>query len=327
MRRAGIRLANIGLFVLACFLLASIANQFAAAGLGAAPLPAAAPATHAAPPKPTWEARSIIIDRNLFGSRGDAEVVVEVVEPVEELEETALPLLLLGTASTEDPTTARAAISNKSRNRHEVVRIGDRLKSHPRVEVLVIEPGRVVLKNGPKREELTLEKRDLAVKKIPPAVAPRQAAAPPPSRNASRSRRARIARGSSGAPGGAPPARNVIAENLKRLAEQAETPPPVAETGSAGSGANLLSEAMLRPEYEGTQMVGVSLSSIEPGSPLDQLGLEDGDRVTQINGLQLNTPSALQKIAAAISSADRISITVNGKPRVVDTGRIADFQP
>ncbi|MED5261986.1 MAG: type II secretion system protein N [Myxococcota bacterium] len=319
MRTAGIRLANAGLFVLACFLLASIANQFAAAGLGAAPLPAAPPATHTAPPRPSWEARSIIIDRNLFGSRGDAEVVVEVVEPVEELEETALPLLLLGTASTEDPTTARAAISNKSRNRYEVVRIGDRLKSHPRVEVLVIEPRRVVLKNGPKREELTLEKRDLAVKKIQPVVAPPKAAAPPPSRSASRSRRAQIARGSLKAPGDAPPRRNAIAENLERLARQVEpTAPPAAD---------ILLKAVVQPEYEGTQMVGISLSSIEPGSPLDQLGLEDGDRVSQINGLQLNTPSALQRIAAAISSADRISITVNGEPRVVDTSRIADSQP
>ena len=319
MRRAGIRLANIGLFVLACFLLASIANQFAAAGLGAAPLPSTPPATPTAPPRPTWEARSIIIDRNLFGSRGEAEVVVAVVEPVEELEETALPLLLLGTASTEDPTTARAAISNKSRNRHEVVRIGDRLKSHPQVEVLVIEPRRVVVKNGPKREELTLERRDLAVKKIQPAVAPPQAAAPPPSRNASRSRRARISRGSLRTPDSAPPERNAIAENLERLARQVEPSGPPA--------VDLLSRAVVKPEYEGTQMVGVSLSSIEPGSPLDQLGLEDGDRVSQINGLQLNDPSALQKIAAAISTADRISITVNGEPRVVDTGRIADFQP
>ncbi|MED5419324.1 MAG: hypothetical protein VYA27_11515, partial [Verrucomicrobiota bacterium] len=208
---------------------------------------------------------------------------------------------------------------NKSRNRHEVVQIGDRLKSHPRVEVLVIEPRRVVVQNGPKKEELTLEKRDLAVEKIQPTALPPQASAPPPSQSASRSRRARMARNASTKPAVAPQPRNAIAENLTRLAEQAE---------SAGlPAADLLSKAVVKPEYEGTQMVGVSLSSIEPGSPLDQLGLEDGDRVSQINGLQLNDPSALQKITAAISSSDQISIIVNGEPRVVDAGRIADFQP
>ena len=322
MRRAGIRLANVCLFVLACFLLASIANQFAAAGLGAAPLAAAPAVIHTLPPRVAWEDRSVIIDRNLFGSRGDAEVVVEVVEPVEELEESALPLLLLGTASTDDPTTARAAISNKSRNRHEVVQIGDRLESHPRVEVLVIEPRRVVLQNGPKREELTLEKRDLAVKKILPPAPPPQASAPPPSRSASRSRRARKAQAPSANPVVAPQSRNALAENLKRLAEQAEEPQPVSAWA-----ADLLSKAMIKPEYEGQQMVGVSLSSIEPGSPLERLGLEDGDRVSQINGIQLNDPSALQKIAAAISNSSRISIIVNGEPRVIDTDQIAKFQP
>ena len=113
-----------------------------------------------------------------------------------------------------------------------------------------------------------------------------------------------------------------VAADLKRLAEQAQASP-----GIAAPAGNLLANARIKPEYDGERMVGISFSAIQPGSPLDQIGLEDGDRVSQINGLELDDPSALQKIATALSASDRISITVNGQPRVVDTGQIADLQP
>lgn len=318
MRRAGIRFANVCLFVLACFLVASIVNQFAAAGLEVPARAVAPKATYTLPPRAAWETRTIIIDRNLFGSRAEPEVVVEVVEPIENLEETKLPLLLLGTASTDNPTIAQAAVSNKSRNSHEVVQIGDRLKSHPNVEVVSIEPRRIVLQNGPKREELTLENRGLILSnRIPPQTSA-PTPAPRPSRNASRANRSRRAQPLSNSPLAAPAPRNVLAENLQRLAKPEISPASITD---------LMSQATMTPEYEGRQMVGVSISAIQPGSHLDLMGLKAGDRVSRINGIQLDDPRSLQKVARAATPAESISIVVNGEPKIVPTGPTSKTKP
>ena len=196
MRRIAIRVGNALLFVLACFLVASVINRFAAAGLAVQAIAVFAVAPAPVPAPARWADRTVIAERNLFGSRAQPVAVVEVVVD-EKLEETRLPLMLLGTAATSDPATARAAISNKSRNRHQVVRVGDHLKQHPKVEVILIEARRVVLQNGAKREEMLLENRELVSRtsSAPSANPASTGKAPPtlrgPRGNSGRARKAR----------------------------------------------------------------------------------------------------------------------------------------
>ena len=69
MRQYGIRIANVALFTLCSFLMASLFNQFAAAVLiparatpeNAVELATIAPAS--------WGERSIVVERNMFGSK------------------------------------------------------------------------------------------------------------------------------------------------------------------------------------------------------------------------------------------------------------------
>ena len=155
MRQFGIRAISAVFFVASCFLVASMATQWAADSLYA-PGVTAAPAVAEIPPgTPSWEARKPILDRNLFGARlsGGEEPVEEVVE---EVEETKLPLILLATIAAIETDLSRAAIHDQRSRVDEVVRPGDTLESHPDVTVDRIERGRVVLLNRGRREELTL---------------------------------------------------------------------------------------------------------------------------------------------------------------------------
>ncbi|MCH7708319.1 MAG: hypothetical protein IH884_07500, partial [Myxococcales bacterium] len=93
---------NAGLLVLCCFLVANTANTVFASLLTPAPDPALPAALGSAPTKMSWEDRQVILDRNLFGSKLVATAVPEL-DPLADLEETGLPLQLIGTLATLDP--------------------------------------------------------------------------------------------------------------------------------------------------------------------------------------------------------------------------------
>ena len=315
MRRVGIRIANALLFVLVCLLLASIVNQLSAAALAvpAAPLSSVSETLATAPA--TWDERNGIVKRNLFGSTAVVVILPPPEKPQEKLEETRLPVLLLGTAATSDPLTARAAISNKSRNFHEVVRVGDRLQKHNQVEVSVIEPGRVVLLNGKRREELILDEKSL----VPTPAKVTRAAPKPRARPQSRPRAGRKAPRA--------PAES-LSKKPSQLSKTLEDLARHKNLSASGSGAStFLKDVSFEPEFEGDQMVGVVLSSLPPGSPLAKLGLKKGDRVSQINGVAMTDPSALQQVAALIAQSGELRATVNGRPVVLKLDQIAELNP
>ena len=153
----GIRVVNLLLFTLSCFLVANIINQMGAFSL----VPIESPAFR--PPLPTantarpWSERKQILDRNLFGAQVVEEQILPEPEPEEELAKTSLPIRLLGTVSSEDQIVASAAIENTQDRLHQVVRVGHTLDKLANVFVLRIDRGRVVLLNGARHEELLLD--------------------------------------------------------------------------------------------------------------------------------------------------------------------------
>jgi len=277
MATIGIRLANAVLFVLSCSVVANVISDVGASVLVPTRLPSAAPAHVEAPASPRWQDRQVILDRNLFGAQVVDEPIADEPEPDQNLEETKLPLKLLGTIASEDQRVASAAIEDTSSRQHEVVKVGDHLASHSQVEVERIDRGRVVLLNGGKREVLTLDEEGAAV--LASARAPRRATAA----SRRRERRSRVTRDS-------------VKDRLQDLADQ---------EGPRGPAA-LFSQARILPKYENGAMVGIELTKIKDDSLYQKVGLQDGDILTSVNGVPIDNPAATAEVLRNLQSAQEL---------------------
>ena len=205
--------------------------------------------------------------------------------PVEDLEETKLPLKLLGTAASDDPALSSAAIQDLSSRKHEVIRIGSQLEGHSGVQVAAIERKRVILDNSGRREELLLDED--------------AAATPTADRSRSRSRSTRRAR-----PTPVPQASSPsISDRLKEIE---------ATRLGGRSTARLFSEARILPKYEDGQLVGVQLNNIKEGSLYERLGIVDGDTITELNGIQINDAAASAQVLSQFTEAEEFNIVVRG---------------
>ena len=74
--------------------------------------------------------------------------------------------------------------------------------------------------------------------------------------------------------------------------------------------ASLFSQARILPKYEDGRMVGVQLNSIKSGSLFEEIGIESGDVITKLNGIQIDSPEQSAKILAEFSQAEEFDVTV-----------------
>jgi general secretion pathway protein C len=84
--------------------------------------------------------------------------------------------------------------------------------------------------------------------------------------------------------------------------------------------AEFMRTARIVPEKEGDKVVGIRLFGIRPDSLLGSLGLENGDRLSSINGFEMTDPQKALEAYARLRSADRLTVNVNrkGKPMNID---------
>jgi general secretion pathway protein C len=273
-------LVNLALAVLACFLLAQSVNSVFAALLAAPPAgdPVAEPEGAAAGSRP-WSDREIILSRNLFNASTLSPAPGSLAE-AEVLEATELPLTLLGTAAVDDPELSWAAIEDRDSQQTLVLRIGDSVRSQ--AQLRRIERKRIVLEEKGALRELAL------VEAEGPSLAPTPgpAAGRPPRRAAARAARQRP---------------------MPSLPQMATAP----EEGPR-SPARLFSEARILPKYEAGQMVGVQVSAIKPGSLFEQMGIQDGDVITELNGIRIDSPEQSAKILLELGKTEAFTVQVEG---------------
>jgi len=286
--RIAVWAVNTALFVLCCFLAAGLIN----AGIGEW----LAPPVEAPPTRPVveatvsreWSDRQSILDRNLFQvstllpATPVAEVAPEVTE--EELEATRLPLKLLGTVAALDQSAAYAAVDDQQNHKQIVVRVNDKLLD--KATVLRIERRRIVLQNGAKREELALDEEDA----VPVATTRR----PSPVAAA------------------ANPAANDLRERIKRLSESSFQVDREQVEETMRNPAELFSEARILPKYDNGQMTGVQLSSIKPGSLFEEIGIQNGDTVTQVNGITISSPQDSAALLKELTESTDFQVHVQG---------------
>ena len=266
---------NVALAALACFLVAQSVNSVLAALLASVP---SGDPTAEAPAAPAlsraWTDREIILTRNLFNASTLTPASALAVTE-EDLEATQLPLTLLGTAAAELPELSWAAIEDRESQQTLTLRIGDSVRNQ--AQVRRIERKRIVLEEKGALRELALEE---------PADLP-TTQTPPPQVRASRL-----------------PSRRPMAPPLPQLASGADE--------GARSPARLFSEARILPKYDAGQMVGVQVSAIKPGSLFEKMGIEDGDVITELNGMRIDSPEQSAKILLELTRSESFTIQVNG---------------
>ena len=211
-----------------------------------------------------------ILERNLFGAQlaGEAQILEATSEPVAR---TKLPLRLLGTAAATEETRSRAAIEDEKTRKHIVVAVGDFLEGHRGVRVEAIERTRVILDNAGRPEELLLFEDQPALPRPVPPV--RQARRTP-------------------APG-----EGNVRDRLAKIA------------GEGGDGiSKLLSQARITPFYKDGQILGMKVDAIQSGSVFETAGLQNGDVITEVNGIVIDRQEATPAVLEELMNADTIEI-------------------
>ena len=278
--------ANAVLFVVACLLAADTANAVFAAIVLPPPARHAEAGNVESLAAPDWSDRQIILDRNVFAS----STLAPPLSPTDaeaNLEATQLPLTLLGTAASQDPRLAWAAIQDRSSRSTLIVGVGGSIQE--KATVVRIERQRVVLLEDGVHRELAFEENELK---------PRLASAAPAMPSGPAARRSQ-------AMGRAAERRQT---RLQRLSENTYEVPPEDVQAVMTNPAELLSQARILPKYDQGQMRGVQISQIKPGSLFEQMGLQEGTLITSINGVPIDSPEQSALVLQQLSAGGPIQV-------------------
>jgi general secretion pathway protein C len=294
MSRFVIWIVNGALFVLCCFLTASLINGWVGEWLSASPAGAAGPVVAKGRTGRDWSDRKTILDRNLFQVstlQPEAEPEPEP-DPEAQLEATRLPLKLLGTVATSNPKSAWAAVEDTTKRERLAVRPQDKLLD--KATVVRIERRRIVLENGGRREELALDE---------------EGAPGAPARVAGRRATAAIVDSAS------------LEARVRQLSEERFEVQREQVNEAVRNPAELFSQARILPKYENGAMTGVQVNSIQPGSLFEEIGIRDGDVVTQVNGIVVTSPQDSAALLQELTQSNQFEVTVlgaDGQPRTLN---------
>jgi general secretion pathway protein C len=253
----------------------------------AGPLAQQAPLTH----------YEIINKRNIFNATPPSDTpeptrAAEPPPPPLEVPATPLPLKLVGIIAGKQAQAPRFAIieSTGSPPGQAVYQVGDSVQQ---VFIVDILPGCVVLDRGGGQQKLCFEK-DAGSAPAPGATPRAAAVAPAPASQPGDAGAADIVRVDTGT---WQVRREKLLENF-------------ANVGS------LSSQATVTPYFVQGQQLGFRLSRLRTGSVLQQIGLQEGDVLQQVNGLDIHTPQeALQAYQQLqTESTMRLSILRNNSP-------------
>ncbi|WP_232379925.1 type II secretion system protein GspC [Polyangium fumosum] len=83
---------------------------------------------------------------------------------------------------------------------------------------------------------------------------------------------------------------------------------------------DLLGAARLVPVREGDRIAGMRVSGVRPGSLPSMLGLQNGDRLDNINGFEMGDLTKMMEAFARLRAADRLDVRIvrGGKPMSIE---------
>lgn len=199
--------------------------------------------------------------------------------------QSALPLRLLATMESDDPTWSMATIQDVETNRLGPYTANEQVR--PGVTILAVERGRVVLLNQGRREFITLGAE-------PPKVTAQPKAKPEPEPRK---------RGKSVAIEGAEQAIDCANENSctvdRAFVEKLMANPT-----------QLMTQARMFPVTKDGETQGFRVSGIKNGSLATMIGLKNGDVVSEINGAKLGTIDDALAMYQKLRRASHLTVTV-----------------
>lgn len=280
-----------GLLVLAiAYTIAGIGVRFAVDYI---PIPE--PKPRAAPMQPRQQAPATVADYQVILARNLlAAKVEEAPPPVEpgsnEPAKATIQATLLGTVAGPEKY-AFAVVQAQGKN--EVVRIGEKIAGS--AEVLEIHRGRIVIMNNGRKEELSMYDEK---------ALPGNAEAP------SRPEPAMLVPTPSGAPTGQP---EVAVRQTGDTSFEIDRNDFERQTENLGP---LLTQARVVPHFENGAINGYKIFAIKPDSLYMKIGLENGDVIQNINGIQVDSPEkALQMFQSLRTEKNfTISLSRNNSP-------------
>ncbi len=99
---------------------------------------------------------------------------------------------------------------------------------------------------------------------------------------------------------------------LERLAEQRISLSRQDVQEAARNPASIFSQARILPKYEDGEMVGVQVNSIKPGSMLEDIGLQNGDTISEFNGIRIRSPEDSTEVLKELAGSSEFTVVVTG---------------
>lgn len=227
-------------------------------------------------------------DQPLLASAGVAMDVGEV--------QSKLPLRLLATMESDDPTWSMATIQDVETNRLGPFSANEQVR--PGVTILAVERGRVVLLNQGRREFISLG-----------AEPPKPSATPKASKPAAE-------------PKGKPSGKSVAIEGAEQAIDCANENSCTVDRAFVeklmANPRQLMSQAKMFPVTKDGETQGFRVSGIRSGSLATMLGLKNGDVVSEINGAKLGTIDDALAMYQKLRRASHLSVTVERGGAVIN---------
>jgi general secretion pathway protein C len=255
----------------------SLVNGIPAAKHAAKPVAQAAPAVYT---KQVEE----ILKRNIFCSTCPPILPVPVTPGapvVPELQRTSLPLKLLAimyAPAPADPRWSMAIIRDNDAKTAGPYSIGSKLRE---ATVSEIDEVKVYLDFGGGR----IEYLELLDRPTPPPGAPAPVAAAP-----------------------ADPFAAELDKGIKKVGENRYEVQHSTLDALLGNMGALSRAARIVPEMRDGKSIGFRLFSIKPDGPFGKIGLQNGDVISAINGLEMNSPDKALEVYTKLKTANHLSV-------------------
>jgi|SRR5271168_146237 general secretion pathway protein C len=252
--------------------------------------PASAPVSQANPP--LFDDRAIhrprvayqeIVNRDIFNIAPPPEEHAPVVEEID------LHLDLIGVSTTTSGKPPYAIISNRM-GEQNVYSLGEMIPDAGKL--VEVDPDRVFIDHNGTRVALNLPKNVM-----PGPVEGVQPIAPPPVDDTA----------SDAEP---------YDPNVEDLGDNHYRIPRDSLDHSVNNLSELLTQIRAIPNIQNGRTNGFALSEIEPGSVFDEMGLEEGDVLSSVNGQPMTDPAMAMQMMSQLRNASQISIQVlrDGQP-------------
>jgi general secretion pathway protein C len=219
---------------------------------------------------------------------------------------TTLSLILRGTLAENDPKAGIALLSDPQ-NGERAMRVGDEVA--PGARLAGVYPDHIVLDHEGAAEILKLVRdRNLA---------PADIVRPTPGSASSRKSTNPLLAGGTSSTAGAGETSSTAGTTVKAPPDWQQTVARLRQNPQ-----ELAKRVQVVPVLDGGKLTGVRLSAGGDAALIAQIGLRQGDVITSVNGMAVDSFARGQEIMAGLASASSVRVTVlrDGKPTEVTVG-------